>query len=308
MWGAAVIVWIAMARADREVRLRRLAYWVVAEIVAALIYVTIGNALNLDGFREAAPRHALFAYSWSSPRVSSNSVSQIGALCSLFCLARATEKRGGSPFLFLCCVVSAVFPALSQGRTGMVSLALGTTLILARQFPVLSIVVVAPIAGLASVLFGDKLVTLFLRGQDNDLLFSLSGRTSWWEVGWTAFLRRPVIGAGWGVGSRVAVRQFGGIVMADVSTLHNGFLEVLLGVGLVGFAIWVSVVVWAYRLAIAAYLRNQSLSLVVGLVVCGTATLLSTGIGGGLDFIVQYFLAVTALLWVQRQQQVNTAR
>ena len=241
----------------------------------------------------------------ASPRISSNLVSQIGALLSLFCLALASEKRGGSPFLILCCVVAAVFPALSQGRTGMVSLAVGTVLILARKFPVLSVVTVAPIAGLAAVLFGDKLVTLFLRGQDNALLFSLSGRTTWWELGWAAFLRRPVLGAGWGVGSRVAVRQFGGIVMADVSTLHNGFLEVLLGVGLVGFAIWACVLVWSYGLAIAAYLRNDSLPFVVGLVVCATATLLSTGIGGGLDFITQYFLAVTALLWVQGSSKLR---
>ena len=89
MFGAAVIVWIAMARVGSRVRLRRLAYWVIAEIVAALFYVTIGNLLDLDGFREAAPRGALLAYSWGSPRISSNLVSQIGALLSLFCLALA---------------------------------------------------------------------------------------------------------------------------------------------------------------------------------------------------------------------------
>jgi O-antigen ligase len=308
MLGAVVIVWIAMARPDREVRLQRLAYWVIAEIAVALLYVTIGNVLDLDGFREYAPRSALFAYSWASPKISSNLISQMGALLSLFCLALATQKRGGSPFLILCCVVGAVFPALSQGRTGMVSLAVGTGLIFARQFPVLSVVTVAPIAGLATVLFGDKLVTLFLRGQDNDLLFSLSGRTTWWELGWAAFLRRPVLGAGWGVGSRVAIRQFGSIAMADVSTLHNGFLEVVLGVGIVGFAIWLSVVIWAYGLAITAYLRNDSLPFVIGFVVCATATLLSTGIGSGLDFVTQYFLAVTALLWVRKQRQLKTAR
>jgi O-antigen ligase len=306
--GAVVIVWMAMARSDGEVRLRRLAYWVIAEIVAALLYVTIGNLLDLDGFHEAAPRSALFAYSWASPRISSNLISQIGALLSLFCLALLSEKRGGSLFLIVGCVTGAVFPALSQGRTGMVSLAVGTVLILVRKFPVLSVVAAGPIAGLATALFGDKLVTLFLRGQDNALLFSLSGRTTWWELGWTAFLRRPLIGAGWGVGSRVAVREFGGIVMADVSTLHNGLLEVLLGVGLVGFAIWACVVIWSYGLATAAYLKNHLVAFVVGLVVCATATLLSTGVGSGLDFITQYFLAVTALLWVQRQQQVTTAR
>jgi O-antigen ligase len=306
--GAVIVVWIAMARPDPNIRLRRLTYWVIVEIVIALFYVTIGNVLDLDGFHEAARRSAMFAYSWGSPRISSNLVSQIGALLSLFCLAAGVQKREGAFFLILCCVVAAMFPVFSQGRTGMVSLIVGAVLILIRRYPVLAVVTIPPTAGLVAMLLGDKLVTLFLRGQDSAMLLSLSGRTSWWELGWTAFLQRPMLGAGWGVGSRVAVRQFGAFNMADVSTLHNGFLEVLLGVGVVGFVIWAYVFVWGYWLAVAAYLKNDSLPFVVGLVVCATATLLSTGVGSGLDFVSQYFLAVTAFLWVHKQQQVTPAR
>lgn len=305
---AVLVVWITMARADAEVRLRRLVYWVMAESVLGLVYVTLGNLFDPGEFHDYLRVPGLFSYSWSSPKIYANSVSQLGALVSLFCLALATEKRRGSRLFILCYVASAAVPVLAQGRTGMISLVVGTGLILARRFPASSVFTFPAVAGLAIILFGDALQTLFLRGEDREELLSLSGRTTLWDWGWQAFWSQPWLGSGWGVGSRVVFLHTnppGGGFGSTIASVHNGVLEVLLGVGLVGFSIWACAVVWSWWLAAAAYLRGDYLGFTIGMVVPTTATFLSTGVGGWLDFFVQYFLAVTALLSLHQQQRVK---
>jgi len=312
MFAAVLVVWITMARADAEARLRRLVYWTLIESVLGLFYVTLGNVFDPAEFQEYLQTPGLFSYSWSSPLIYANSVSQLGALVGLFCLALATEKRRSSWFFALCYLASAAFPVLAQGRTGMISLVVGTGLILARRFPASSVVTFPAAAGLAIILFGHTLQTLFLRGEDQEELLSLSGRTTLWDWGWEAFLTQPWLGSGWGVGSRVVllhnVGPSGGAFGGTIASLHNGVLEVLLGVGLVGFIIWACAVVWSCWLAAAAYLRGDYLPFIIGMMVPATATFLSTGVGGWLDFFVQYFLAVTALLSLHQQQRSKRPR
>jgi O-antigen ligase len=301
MLAAVSVVWITMVMADAEARLRRLIYWTIFGCVLGLLYVALGNIFYPAVFHEYLQIRGLLPYSWGAPSFfASNTISQLGALVGLFCLALAFEKEQGSWFFIPCYLVCAVFPVLAQGRTGMASFLVGTVLVLAKRFPISSVFIIPAAAGLAIILFGDTLLRLFLRGEDEEMLLSLTGRTTWWEWGWTAFLSRPWFGSGWGVGSRVVFLRLLGMTPASV---HNGLLEVLLGVGLVGFAIWASAVVWTWWLAAAAYLRGDPpLVFIIGMVVPTTATFLSTGIGGWLDFFVQHFLAAAALLWFRQQQ------
>lgn len=308
MLAAVLVVWITMARADAEARLRRLVYWTLIESVLGLFYVTLGNIFDPAEFQEYLQTPGLFGYSWSSPLIYANTVSQLGALVGLFCLALASEKRRSSWFFILCYPASAAFPVLAQGRTGMISLVVGTVLILARRFPVSSVFAIPASAGFAIILFGDTLLSLFLRGQDQEELLSLSGRTNLWEWAWTAFLSRPWLGSGWGAGSRALFQHGVGNFGSTISSVHSGLLEVLLGVGLVGFAIWAWAVVWSWWLAAVAYLRGDPLPFIIGMIVATTATFLSTGIGGWLDFFNQHFLAITALLWLRQQQRVKVTR
>ena len=309
MLAAVLVVWITMARADAEARLRRLVYWRLVESVLGLVYVTLGNLFDPAEFHEYLQTPGLFGYSWSSP----NNLCQFGISArgpSRLILSRSCEREAASSsFFILCYLASAAFPVLAQGRTGMISLVVGTGLILARRFPASSVVTFPAAAGLAIILFGHTLQTLFLRGEDQEELLSLSGRTTLWDWGWQAFLSQPWLGSGWGVGSRVVllhnVGPSGGAFGSTIASLHNGVLEVLLGVGLVGFIIWACAVVWSCWLAAAAYLRGDYLPLTIGMMVPATATFLSTGVGGWLDFFVQYFLAVTALLSLHQQQRVK---
>jgi O-antigen ligase len=189
----------------------------------------------------------------------------------------------------------------AQGRTGMVSLVVGSALLLLRRYPRGAPVPILAVAALAAVIFGNGLVRLFLRGEDQELLYSLSGRTSMWDVGWSAFLANPFHGFGFGEGSRTVMFMFGNEVH-QASSLHNGPLEVLLGVGIIGFAIWAYAVLWGCYLVAGAYLKGRDYPVIFGMFEVIAATFLSIGLGGWLDIHIQYFLAASALLWVQKQR------
>lgn len=87
------------------------------------------------------------------------------------------------------------------------------------------------------------------RDQVSGSLSTLTGRTVLWEAGLDALRLQPLIGYGFGAGSRfVALRNIG----ADYLThIHNGFLEALLGVGIIGFIPFIYAVVrtlgWSVR-------------------------------------------------------------
>ena len=69
------------------------------------------------------------------------------------------------------------------------------------------------------------------RGQNTQLLESLSGRVDWWEFGWEQFLKQPWIGLGAYTGRFEVLAKLGEI---ETSSIHNTYLEALLNVGVVG--------------------------------------------------------------------------
>ncbi|MCA9423384.1 MAG: O-antigen ligase family protein, partial [Nitrospira sp.] len=71
------------------------------------------------------------------------------------------------------------------------------------------------------------------RGQNPELFASLSGRTQWWQFGWDLFIQRPLTGYGAYAGSRFAALADAGT--ETTSSIHNTWLEALLGVGIFGF-------------------------------------------------------------------------
>jgi O-antigen ligase len=64
------------------------------------------------------------------------------------------------------------------------------------------------------------------------MLESLSGRTNWWSFAWQRFLERPFMGYGAFAGGRFAALA----EMGDQSTssVHNTYLEAILGIGILG--------------------------------------------------------------------------
>ena len=69
------------------------------------------------------------------------------------------------------------------------------------------------------------------RGQNTQLLESLSGRVDWWEFGWHEFLKQPWSGLGAYTARFEVLDKLGAF---EASTVHNTYLEALLNVGILG--------------------------------------------------------------------------
>jgi O-antigen ligase len=301
LMAAALVVWITAATSDRIVRLQRLMTLTITIACALLLYVSIGAIIFPADFWE--PSAGIFPYLLTSPQIHSNSISQYGALVGLIMIAKALQSQSkGRKIVYVAVYLATfAFPILAQGRTGMISLTVGTVLILLRARPYQTLILIPLVGGLVFTFFGDALVALFLRGQDEEMLLSLSGRTTWWGWGWAAFLEHPFAGSGFGVGGR-NVFLTNAAVSDTTSSTHNGLLEVLLGVGLAGFAIWCASFLWSFVLVGAAYIAGRRLDVLAGWVVVLTATILSVGAGGWMDMIVAYLLLSSGILWEERQR------
>jgi O-antigen ligase len=166
---------------------------------------------------------------------------------------------------------------------------------------------VAPSVGLLIWVFWQPIFDAFSRGQSIGMLTSLSGRVTWWDAALKAATEHLWTGFGFGAGGRFVALERAGF--GSVSSLHNGYLEALLGVGLIGLSLLLTIVYFAIIRTWSA--RSHDLprfSLVIPLLVQATVTL---GFGGwlGSSFILLGLLAVlppTPRLFVSQRAPTHT--
>jgi O-antigen ligase len=177
------------------------------------------------------------------------------ALC--FCIYGAAVKRGALRMLFLACVVMA-FYALVESRS-KTSLGLA---VLMPALTYLAVVIARPVRlnlavfvlfALAFGLAGWFYVSA-LTGQTfadlSMLLFgdtTFTGRTVIWEFALDVISRSPLIGQGyaafWGAGAGSIVDREAPAFVSNLLQAHNGFLDVILETGLIGFFILIALIV-----------------------------------------------------------------
>jgi O-antigen ligase len=104
---------------------------------------------------------------------------------------------------------------------------------------------------------GDLLGAYFLRGQTPELFASLSGRVDWWEAGWQAFMTSPLTGLGAYTARFAVLAKIG---ESETSTIHNTYLEVLVGTsfwGLVPVLVALIATWWILIGCVRNYPRNS---------------------------------------------------
>lgn len=94
-----------------------------------------------------------------------------------------------------------------------------------------------------------------------------NGRSALWHYSWTGFLERPVIGWGWRAAWSTPefLKRDLWWTTANATWSHNGFLEVLLGGGLIGGLLFASYVLWAGQRTVAIVVSMPSESWRVGI-------------------------------------------
>jgi O-antigen ligase len=226
------------------------------------------------------------------PFMHSNAVSSASALVAIFALAKLLVARTGRAFWATGFAISALALVLSSGRQGVAMALLGVGLVLWLERRKLFALLIGPAAVLLFITYQQQIIVALSRDRPSNWV-SLSGRLPWWEAAIAAWERHPWTGWGYSTGGRFVALQ--SIDSGAVSSVHSGFLEVLVGVGILGAIPFLyalgRVVVWAAR-KMAARADTAIAVLIVPLII---RTAVSPGFGGWLDVEFVLFALLVAL-------------
>jgi len=233
---AAALVWVLVMREDAVDAIKNTLKFVLL-LEGSLIAVAILGFIAVPSvFSENLSRRGFFFRgTMVAPFGGPNGFSAVGAMLAAYAYARfyvtpRGTRRGHWIALLL---MGSLATVLSSGRQGVLIWLVGISVIMLVHRRELFLLVVAPLGLVFVFLSWDTLFSIVSRDQVSGSLTTLTGRTVLWEAGWDAFLRSPITGYGFGAGSRfVALRAIG---RDYLSHIHNGFLESLIGVGLLGF-------------------------------------------------------------------------
>jgi len=171
------------------------------------------------------------------PAQSSNGIGTYGALIAIVALARLllhSEKRTSRGWYELVLGFGLVTMVMADCRSAIAGFLVGVILllILTRRFLTgfllgLGGIVVALFTGL-----GDVVQNYLVRGQQQQLLTSLTGRTDWWSIAWKMIQVHPLIGWGAHAGGRFIVLPLAN--QPGLSDVDSSIFEPLLDTGVFG--------------------------------------------------------------------------
>jgi hypothetical protein len=174
------------------------------------------------------------------PRINPNSLAEISAVLSVVVLSRILGKATSfRSVAFYGSVLFLTFTTLvlAQSRTSFLAFGLAAFLLLLfhrRLF--ISFFVLVLVSALILVPSATGVLTTYvLRGQGQELFYSMSGRLYLWPLIFRIFMESPFLGYGFYAGQRMAFSQMlkrhSGI---SFSTFDNTYLDVLFGIGIIG--------------------------------------------------------------------------
>lgn len=275
---------------------RRLKDTVTLVLVSQLALLTVGVVgfflmPELFGPFETRPGF-LSLRTLSPPFMHSNAVSAASALVATYSLAKLTNPGSRSAFWATGLVISTLSLILSSGRQGVAMALVGVGLVLWVERRKLLGFLIGPAAVLLFVTYQEQIIAVLSRDRPSTWI-TLSGRLPWWEAAISAWERHPWTGWGYSTGGRFVALQ--SIDSDVVSSVHSGFLEVLVGVGILGAIPFLyalgRVVVWAVR-QMAAKSDTAVAVLIVPLII---RTAVSPGFGGWLNVEFVLFALLASL-------------
>lgn len=174
------------------------------------------------------------------PVVSENGLTFYSAVVILSCFAamHAVSRPLIKVSNFFTMSAATVTLILAQSRTSIVGLfvALLVFIFLKKKKSIIFVFTIL-VLGLVLIELSSIILEFLRRGQDKNLLYSLSGRTIAWSMGWELFKESPIFGHGFVAGARAKVLGGG------MSTMHGAVFDVLVGMGLLGLFTWGSAII-----------------------------------------------------------------
>jgi len=196
-----------------------------------LLYVTLSLILSVVISPQEALSHTIKGVAilqGTALRVNPNTATQLSALLLLvgISLAIAPPPNSNRWAIYVLMSLGAVVMFLAHSRTSIFAAAVAILLIaiISRKYWILSLVLMVGTILLVSEEVSGPLKTYIMRGQTEEQFQGLTGRVQIWEIVWSKFLERPILGFGFYAGIRELYKM---------SAADNTYLQVLMGGGVV---------------------------------------------------------------------------
>jgi O-antigen ligase len=226
------------------------------------------------------------------PYMHSNAVSSASALIATFATARFISGSTGRRLWGAAVVIALLGLILSSGRQGVAMALVGVGLVLWVERRRLLAYFIGPALIVTFVTYREVIIDALSRDRPSNWI-TFTGRLPWWEAAVAAWQNHPWTGWGYSTGGRFVALE--SIDAGAVSSVHSGFLEALVGVGIIGSIPFLyalgGIVVWSCR-QMAARIDTAFAVLIFPLIL---RTAVGPGFGGWLNVDVVLFGLLAAL-------------
>ena len=188
------------------------------------------------------------------PVINPNAVGFIGALLALVAFCQMNKKLATKEKIFWrnLLIVSLITLVIAQSRTSLIGfvVAIGVWLLLNRKMKILFFISLLALIILFNIAASEILVDYFKRGSSDEMLYTLTGRTTAWGHAWRMFKQSPLLGYGFASGARFDVLQGQGMV-----GMHGSIFDVIVNVGLLGLIPWLMALIIGWIQLVGTFLR-----------------------------------------------------
>ena len=261
----------------------------------------IGFCLRLPNFILHRPG-LLTSTTASAPFLSGNGLGYVASALFLVVLAEWQAHRITRRAAFRQMGFALVLFSVSASRTSFLILLLTILIVIFKKSKILAALAIGSVA-VGGTIFWSGILTRLQGHQSSSDFVTLSGRTVVWTAAVRQFEAHPFLGVGGGIGGKVVIAHIGNMYLEQMSSLHNGFLEVLTGLGLIGFLIGTYMLIVATWRAWTTWDTNPEFAGTYVLVVhVWMTSIMSTGVLGWMGFEVALFLCIVTNLDLVRQR------
>lgn len=283
---------------ERVEALRQIALLTIATLGSMAF---IGFCLRLPNFILHRPG-LLTSTTASAPFLSGNGLGYVASALFLVVLAEWQAHRISRTAAFRQMGFALVLFSVSASRTSFLILLVTILIVIFKKSKILAALAIGSVA-VGGTVFWSGILTRLQGHQASSDFVTLSGRTVVWTAAVRQFEAHPVLGVGGGIGGKVVIAHIGNMYLEQMSSLHNGFLEVLTGLGLIGFVIGSFLLISATWRAWNAWSEHPEFAGTYVLIVhVWMTTIMSTGILGWMGFELALFLCIATNLDLVRQR------
>jgi O-antigen ligase len=227
-----------------------------------------------------------------APFLSGNGLGYVASALLLVVLAEWQAKKLPGKAAFWQVLFGLGLFSFSASRTSFGILLLSVLLVMFKRSKILATLATTGVL-LAGFLFWSGILNRLQGHQNSSDFVTLSGRTVVWTAAVRQFEQNPILGVGGGIGGKVVISHIGNRYLEEMSSLHNGFLELLTGLGLLGFVLGTYMLVGTTWRAWQAWDAHPEYAGTYVLIIhVWMTTTMSTGILGWMGYEVALFLCI----------------